>query len=249
MFATIRNGTLGAIGALALASSSASAAPIAWSTPSGTTGNIAYSNGQSDNGLFGDPVLSGDNFLFFPNNFKAQASNGSAQTTSDRLSFKVSTLHGEDIQKITIKEVGDWSILGGGSVKAFGTLYVTKLNTPGFGSVYSDTLDTTYNYSSAPIVLQSPAKPVGESDGQWDGTFEITLPAGVTSAQIVLNNILQATSTTGGTSIIQKKELGSPGEGSPQFLISASVPEPTSMSILALGGLALLRRHRKPSEN
>jgi hypothetical protein len=248
MFATIRSGTLGAFGALALASSSVFAAPVAWTQSSGTTGDITFSNGQSDKGLFGDPVFNGNSFLFFPNNFTATSSNGVAQTTSDRLSFTISVAPSKSIQQVHIKELGDWSILGGGSVKATGTLFVTKLNTPGFGSVWSDNLDTTYNDEDNSVSYSSPLRPVSDGGGDWSGDFYITLPAGVTSAQIVLNNILQATSAPTGTSFIQKKEVGEsgePGNTTPQFLISVAVPEPASLGVIALAGVALLRRQRK----
>jgi len=245
MFATTQFTTLASgIGALALASSSVFAAPVAWTTPSGSNSDISWTNGQSDKGLFGDPTINGSTFLFSPSSFEATASNGSAQSTSDRLAFKLTAAEGKEIQKVTIKEFGDWSIIGGGGVKAFGALYLTKLTSPGFGSVWSDTLDVIYADIENNNTINSPSRPNSEGAGTWDGTFTIDLPAGVTSVQVVLNNILQATSTAGGSAVIQKKGLGGPGNGDAQFVIEAIIPEPTTLSLLFIGGAALLRRQR-----
>lgn len=249
MFATTQLATFGGIGALALASSCAYAAPVSWTNPNGSNSVVSWSNGQSDKGLFGDPTVNGSTFLFFPSNFEAEASNGSAKTTSDRLSFKLTAAEGKEIQKVTIKELGDWSILGGGTVKSFGTLYITRLNSPGFGSVWTDTLDVIYEDVENSNTINSPSKPNSEGSGTWDGTFTIDLPAGVTSVQVVLNNILQASSTAGGTAFIQKKELGGPGNGDPQFEIDVVVPEPTTLGLLFVGAAALLRRQRNCTSN
>ncbi|MDW8263643.1 MAG: hypothetical protein RMJ35_14030, partial [Phycisphaerales bacterium] len=73
----------------------ANALPVPWSNPSGTVpGLFSWSNGQSDNGLFGSPIVSGTSFTFFPTNFRAVSSNGVAQTTSDRLSFQIDVAPG-----------------------------------------------------------------------------------------------------------------------------------------------------------
>ncbi len=251
MFATIKSATLGGIGALALASSSTFAAPVPWSNPNGAGTDASWSNGQSDNGLFGSPTVdaNGTSFLFFPSNFKAQSTNGVAQTTSDRLSFTLTAAPGKQIQQVKIHELGDWSILNGGSVKASGALYITKLNVPGFGTVWSDTLDTVYKDVANNITYNPPSQfPNAPGNGTWDGDFVINLPTGVTSVQVVLNNILQATSTASGTSFIQKKVVGTPGGDTPQFKIDLIVPEPTSLSFLGLGGIALLRRSRRKTK-
>lgn len=242
MFFSSRLATLSGIGAFALAGTWVLAAPVPWTSPSGSNSEISWSNGQSDKGLFGDPIVSGTTFLFFPSSFEATASNGSAQTTSDRLSFKVTAAPGKEISSITIKEVGDWSIEGGGSVKASGALYVTKLNSPGIGSLWTDTLDVVYQDLDNSTTYTSPARPTSPGGGTWEGIYTINLPSGVTSIQIVLNNILQATSTAGGTAFIQKKVVGGPGEDDPQ--IEVVIPEPASLGLLLFGAAGLLRRRR-----
>ncbi|HEY0010179.1 MAG TPA: PEP-CTERM sorting domain-containing protein [Tepidisphaeraceae bacterium] len=248
MFSKIRIGALGALSAFAL-TSSVWAAPVMWSMPSGSNSQLSYSGGQSDKGLFGDPVVNGASFLFFPSNFEATASNGSAQTTSDRLAFRVDAPQGKEIKSVNIRELGNWSIIGGGQVKSYGTLYLTKLNTPNAGTVFSDNLDVVYEDLENNISYTSPDRPRSEGEGRWTGDFSINLPAGIRSVQVVLNNVLQVTSTAGGSAFIQKTEVGQPASGAPQFEISVVVPEPASLGLLGLTGLALLRRRREVSAN
>ncbi len=246
---TCLGATLCAVSAVALACDFAYAAPVAWSNTNGSNSSISWSNGQSDKGLFGNPTVDGNSFLFFPSNFEATASNGTAQTTSDRLSFKLTAAEGKEIQQINIREYGDWSIIGNGGVKAVGALYITRLNSPGFGTVWSETLNVVYDDLENATIIQSPSRPKVEGSGTWDGNFSIDLPDGVTSVQVVLNNILQATSGTGGSAFIQKKGVGDPADGDAQFLIEAVVPEPASISLLVLGGGALLLRRRRNADN
>ncbi|HMO25511.1 MAG TPA: hypothetical protein PKB10_04515, partial [Tepidisphaeraceae bacterium] len=97
---------------------------------------------------------------------------------------------------ITISEFGDYSILGGGAVAATGALFVTDLNS---GSTQSSLLST------------NPVFPVSTNtfaNGLWSGVASVTMPNGVTRVTVVLNNVLQATSQAGGTSLIEKKGAG-----------------------------------------
>src|SRR5947207_1808607 len=114
----------------ALMAATVRAAPIPWTTPSGSTPDFDYSGGQSDNGLFGDPVINGSQFLFFPHNFIATSSNGVAVTTSDRLEFTIVMHANKKVNGISVSELGDYSILGTGTVSAAGELLLTNLNSP-----------------------------------------------------------------------------------------------------------------------
>ena len=220
-------------------------AAVAWSMPSGTNGTVNYSNGESDNGYFGNPTITGSTFSFTPSNFDASASNGTATTTSDRASFDVSTVSGQAITSVSFDAFGDWSILGAGAaVKEAGALFVTSLSGPTAGQTFSANELVSYTYSPSGPTIVSPANPSGTSDGSFNGTLTVTLPAGVTSAQIVLNNILQAVAPTGTTAFIQKKGEGGPTGGDPVFVIGGVLPEPTSMAALLLGGFGLVRRRR-----
>ena len=83
----------------------------------------------------------------------------------------------------------------------------------------------------------SPTRPVADGSGTWKATYILNLPGQVTSAQIVLNNILQSSATTASTSYIEKKGI------SVTAVDPALVPEPASMAILVIcGGFAIRRR-------
>ena len=225
---------LGSLGA------SMSSAGVAWTNPSGTNSSVSWSMGQSDNGLFGSPVVSGGSFQFFPSNFKAASQNGAADQTSDRLSFRLAAAPGQTLQQIVITELGDFSINGIGNVNAFGTLYVTKLDNPGFGLVVADPLLVSYKDANG-----NPVAPVNlvpaVTNGNWNGTFTANLPVGTTEVMIVLNNILSTTTGPNSTALIQKKVVGS------EVQIDVVLPEPASMSLIALGagGFLLKRRARR----
>lgn len=216
------------IGVVSLGAFAASAAPVPWSQPSGSTPFFDYSNGQSDNGLFGSPNIAGTTFEFFPSSFQAQSSNGSSANTSDRLSFTLTAKPNQTIQGITISEAGDYAILGIGTVNAQGALFVTNLNQFAF---QSDTLHTT------------PTFPLGTTtaaNGLWTGSSQVLFPPGWTKVQVVMNNILQTQSGPNSSAEIDKKVVGA------DVLIGIIVPEPTSVGLLAVGGaMFLLRRSRK----
>jgi hypothetical protein len=212
------------IGVASFGAFCASAAPVPWSTPSGSTADFDYSNGQSDTGLFGSPTIVGNSFLFFPSSFTAQSANGQAAITNDRVSFTLMAKPGVKIYGMTIGEDGDYSILGTGTVSATGAMFATNLNQ---FSLQSDTLHT------------SPTFPLGTNSftsGLWNGYSSVTLPNGWTKVQVVANNILQTQAGSNSSSEIDKKDV----------IISVIVPEPGTIGLLTIAGaMFLMRRSRK----
>jgi len=223
----MRRGVIKALGLILISSVAATAsAAVAWSTPNGSTGTYAYSNGQSDNGLFGNPTVLANSFIFFPSNFVATASNGGAQTTSDTLSFDITVNTGQTVTAVAVRELGDYSILGNGSVSATGDLIVTDLITTG--------------NTVAPLI-STPGSPILTGSGSWTAQATATnLPNGWTTFHVSLTNILQANAGATSTSTIQKKFAQAGLE------VSIIVPEPASVGVLvtACSGLIVLRRRR-----
>jgi hypothetical protein len=211
----------------------ANALPVPWSNPSGTVpGVFSWSNGQSDNGLFGSPIVSGTSFTFFPTNFRATSNNGVPQTTTDRLFFQVDVAPGAaDLNGVIVNELGDYSITNGGTVSAETFLFVTNLDLP-------------VNPPSNPLVSQASSNPnfplvvaqPGNQNGTWVQTASQPLPSGWRRITIVLNNVLQAATPQGGTATIEKKVGG---------ITITLVPEPGMISAAIAGLGALMIRRRK----
>jgi hypothetical protein len=196
-----------------------------WTNSAGSTAFFSWSNGGSDNGLFGSPVVSGNKFIFSPANFLARSQNGNAVTTSDRLFVDITITPGFQFGGLSISESGDYAILGGGSVQATGAMFVTNLQT---GTVASAVMNTN---PSMPISA------AGAASGLWSGTMGVQLPDAVTTIRLVINNILQATSSPTGTAQIEKKTFGS------DIVVELFIPEPgTITALVGLGGLLLARR-------
>lgn len=235
----MRKQTLGILALAALGAASASSfAAVPWTVPAGTApGNtFTYSNGGSDFGIFGDPVVLSNGFLLFPENFAAQSSNGVADTMYDRLfvTLDLPTSSTYDLQGIRVDELGTYSILGTGSVMASGLLTIAvlendgTLGAPPVGTIIYEPLSTT------------PAFPVStttSATGPWEGEEIIDVPDGVKSLQFVLKNTLQATSGPNGTSFIQKENVA--------IEIELIVPEPATASVIFGGAGFLLMRRRK----
>lgn len=216
--------------ALVGATSVANAVFVPWSNPNGTVpGLYSWSNGGSDNGLFGSPVVAGNSFTFFPSGFKAQTNAGVAQTTSDRLSFQVDVAPGAvDVFSVSVTELGDYGISNGGNVSALASLFVTNIEIPvGIGN--PSTASNSFNRNLA----------LGQNEtGQWNITAASTLPNGWRRITVVLDNVLQASVPgSGSTALIEKKVQG--------VTITIDVPEPASISAALLGMGALCIRRRK----
>lgn len=215
---------------LAGLAATANAAFVPWTTPAGVVpGLYAYSGGGSDNGLFGDPIISGNTFAFFPSGFLAQSSGAAAssQITSDRLEFNLDIAPGNlNFASVTVAEVGDYQITNGGSVQASAALFVTNLDLPfGGGSPANDN----------DAFAQAFTQPAGGS-GNWSLNAATVLPNGWTRLKIVLNNNLTAANDAGGAALIEKKAQG--------VIITVNVPEPTSITAAVLGMGAMLIRRR-----
>ena len=205
----------------------AAASNIPWSNASGETADFYWSNGRTDNGRFGDPTVVGNSFVFFPSNFKAESSNGTAAQVSDRLAFTLLMKPHADLLAVTMHEAGDYAILGSGTVNAQGGLFVKNLNSTGLVSA---------TMVSNPVMPYTSAT---SSSGLWEGTANAVVPAGWTMVEVVFNNILQATSDQGTAAAIEKM-VAEP------IVVTFVIPEPASASLLLMGfGVALVRRTRR----
>lgn len=225
-------GFIGAAVSIAAIPTDSDAAFLPWGNASGSNGVISWSNGGSTDGIWGDPVVTGLTLTFTPDEFRAEASNGGADTVDGLLSFDVDILGGNQITGFRIDEVGSYSVLGLGVVNATGVLIVTNREIP--SQIFTDTMTPT-----VPFPLSN-ANPVGSISGIWGGTMEVPtvglFPNGIDKVTIIVDNTLQASSGAGGTAFIDKKLAGS------GVTISIFIPEPATLGLALLAAPLLLRR-------
>lgn len=195
---------------------------IYWQNKDGTGTDFNWQNGGSDKGLFGEPTLIGGNILqFSPTNFCAQSTNGASTITSDRLQFDIIVHPGREIKGIEISEEGYYGILLEGTVSAGGVMLITNLN----------------QFETRKALFQTdPVMPISTPavSDLWSGEVAI---GGLnwTHLKVVLSNELIALSSPWTATSIEKDSLN---------VEIITIPEPTTIGLLGLGGLTLLRRKK-----
>ena len=110
-----------------LVGTAAKGAPIPWvpptANPAGPGFDYGYENGQNDTGLFGNPIATSTGLVFTPSAFNAIA-DGTSVTVSnsktDRMSFILHILNGKKLSAFSVKEQGDYNIIGTGTVPSGG---------------------------------------------------------------------------------------------------------------------------------
>lgn len=209
---------------------SATQANVLWSNPGGSGGFFDWQNGQSLNGLFGDPTLIGGNTLaFFPSNFRAESIDGLADSIYDSLEFELIAHPGFSFQNIAITEYGDYGILDNGQVQVSGGLTITNLDT-------MDILTATINNDLL--------TPVTGDVLPWQGWTLLNIgQPNWTHIKITFENGLLAISDDGSIAFIEKKVLGNA-----ITLQVIPVPEPATVAMLSIGLIFTLSDfHRKKS--
>ncbi len=182
--------------------------------------------------LYGAPIVDANRLIFTPLTFASFAANGMADTTSGTLSMIIRADVGQFLNSIFIRETGDFSLLGVGtpatSATINGLLTITEL-APGSSPTITSTLDVL---PDAPYALPD------DMEGEFVATTEIDISGlGITEVVLNFNNNLQTTSEAGTVSFIAKKTV--------VITVNPEIPEPATLSLLAISGVVLLRRRSR----
>jgi uncharacterized protein (TIGR03382 family) len=229
-----RNRTLAMIasGVGALAVAGHASAFVTWTNTNGSTADFDWVGGGSDNGLFGDPTVIGNTFVFFPSMFRAESIDGASDQVIDRLEVELIAKGAFNFTDVVISEFGDFGIVGIGSVTVTGGLFVTDL----------ENLNPNFTPRVATDSLVSlPGSPITSGTGNWTASAGVDLAnwdGGPiwTRIKVVLNNVLIATTDgPGSTAFIEKKVGG---------ISIEIIPTPGAMPLFAFAGLAAIRRRR-----
>lgn len=207
--------------------------------------DVTESSGTNAASLYGSPSAFGNILDFDPSTFTASAADGNSELTDGQLNFVIMAIPGNAINKISVVEGGDYSMFGTGSVAtqvaAALSISIDILEVDGVavGPPNEGGLSVNYfdSFTGFPQLLDT-----------WSLSEELDLDAvltannisfnfGVTKAELVINNQLIAISEDLSTAFIAKKDFRIDAE-------TSVVPEPTSLALIGLGGLALMRRRR-----
>lgn len=121
-------GLRGLMLAAAVLAPAAAKAEVFWTVPNGSTPLFTYQNGYENNGLFGDPVIVGNTFVFTPPAFSAV--NPVRNAATDTLQVTIRAQPGQTITSIVIREFGTRTSTNLTTVQA--TSFITNLtNTTG----------------------------------------------------------------------------------------------------------------------
>jgi hypothetical protein len=110
-----------------MVSASAANAVVNWTNPAGVALSFSWSNGYSNNGFFGDPIIAGNTFIFTPPAFNAIR--GVNNTRTDTLQVDLAAIGGP-ITGIIIREFGYKTHSSGTTVQS--TMFIKDLDDPNF---------------------------------------------------------------------------------------------------------------------
>ncbi len=214
---------------LTVGASAALAGP--WVNPAGSGDHFTYANGGDLNGHFGEPFVAGDQFFFTQANFHVYAENGASDTQDDTVSFDVFANPDWQFSLVRVYAFGSYAVTSGEGTDSAGV-------DAGLSLTEIDGLQRTY----AGDLVTTPAMPVDyEASGSWSGLAVVDVtnefPAVDDSMHIEMTNDVLAISSASGSAEINVQYQ--------DFKIEFTmIPEPSSLALLALGGLALMRRRR-----
>lgn len=183
--------------------------------------------------LFGAPTRLGNRLSFVPPQFASFAQNGDSDETTGTLTMTIQAAPDYWIQQIVITEVGDYTITGAGATaNVEGTVRVVDLS-----PAANPDMEGAIEFVPAP-----PYDEPGQSV-QFDGWLDFDLAEmEITRIWFELENVLETTSTSDASALIQKKAIAS----APEIFVEV-IPEPVTVGLLLLGAAGIIARRRRGS--
>lgn len=193
--------------------------------------------------LYGSPSINGNLLDFDPTGFGSNSADGGGfDITDGQLNFTMTAEPGTSIDTLIVSEGGDFSFSGltpdaGTFLSVSVATVINILEVDGVTLVtpieifQSDTFVTDY------LTIGNPPS-TGLNQWSLDYTVDILgaisgVPAlGATKVEVVIDNQLLTTASAGNQAFISKKDF------------NVNVPEPTSLALLGIGALVLVRRRR-----
>ncbi len=173
--------------------------------------------------LYESPLfVSTSTLIFRPTMFAADAPG--SDNTSALLEMLIEAPEGQWIQTITVRELGDYALLGAGAAAQVSMGLIISADSDGFNVLGTDSNGLTFTVTPPSI-------------GDF-GIWDLTVSADVSEAQLSevylsLDNTLQALAPDLSLAFIQKKLVR---------IDVTYVPEPATLGLMALGAVLITRR-------
>ncbi len=180
--------------------------------------------------LFGAPIHAGSRLLFLPTSFAASAADGNYDGTTGTITAHIRAADGYYLQTVDLREIGDCTLLGAGSLNTWADIY-------GFLGATDVSPGTHGSFAAFLSIAPEPPywlpPPLFTS---FEGTAQINLAGlGITEITLAFTDTLEGNSEPGTTVFLQKKAFAIE-------VTSIPVPEPASGLSVLLGMFALLTR-------
>jgi hypothetical protein len=195
--------------------------------------------------LYGPPRLSGDSLIFSHMTFVSQANNGATDITDGKLDTDIQSKNnpGYYIGHLILQEFGDTTLSGTGTSatrsSAGTSVFITVLETNNWALDFPVFITTNLSISDGGQWTLPP--PI--TGKTWTGYLDLDLTAAllgygiedqVTLLHLTADNTLTTSSEDSTSAYIAKKAEG--------LSVTAIIPEPSTLSLLVLGGTFLVLR-------
>lgn len=203
-----------------------------WTMPAGEAEHFSYANGQDLNGIFGDPYVSGDTFVFPDFSMSVSAENGANDSQSDAVSVDLYANPGWMFGLTRITAFGSYGATGNASVDFDALISFQELGPP--GRSWNGPMHT------------NPSFPRSNDSGSWSGlavidiTFEFPHPSD--SMHLEYSNSALAITGVDGSAYLNV--LYQPRGAFELHIGMVPIPEPGSLALL-LCGVVLTAGRRK----